>query len=222
MAITDVKEAIKETIKDHLNWDDRVIADNITVDVVDSTVKLFGEVPNYSSRMAAEEDARSVHGVSRVENNLKVKHPKSFFTPLDEEIRYAIENNFRFDNRLKKENISIDVDKGVVKINGNVDAFWKRDVVETYAYRVGGVVDVINNLTVELGNEYSDQNIVNDIENAIRRSGFINPDLISIQVQDGQVTLSGRVPSYVDRIRANELAQFTTGVVNVIDKLIVR
>ncbi len=222
MAITDVKEAIKETIKDQLNWDDRVSADNITVDVVDSTVKLFGEVPNYSSRMAAEEDALSVHGVSRVENNLQVKHPKTYITPPDNEIKSAIENNLSFDNRLKKENISISVDNGIVTINGFVDAFWKKDVVESYAYRVGGVVDVTDDLTVVLGNEYSDQNIKNDLENAFRRSGFIDADEVKVEVEDGKVTLSGRVPSYVARIRANELAQFTTGVVHVFDKLIVR
>lgn len=222
MAEIDVKEAIKETIKDQLNWDDRVIASGINIDVVDGTIKLTGEVPNYSSRMAAEEDALSVHGVARVENNLIVKHPESFITPPDKEIKSAIEHHLKFDQRINQEDVSIVVDNGIVTINGEVDAFWKKDVVERYVYRVAGVVDVRNDLTVVLNQEYSDEDIAAEIDRAYRRSGFINADQVKVEVVDGEVTLSGRVPSYVARIRANELAQFTTGVVNVIDKLIVR
>lgn len=222
MAITDVKEAIKETIKDQLNWDDRVMARDINIDVVDGTVKLTGEVPNYSSRIAAEEDALSVHGVARVENNLIVKHPKSFTTPSDQEIKSAIEHNLKFDHRIDQENVSIIVDNGIVTINGEVDAFWKKDAIEKYAYRVTGVVDVRDDLTVNLKNEYSDEEIAAEIDRAFRRSGFINADDVKVEVSNGEVTLSGRVPSYVARVRANELAQFTSGVVNVIDKLILR
>ncbi|HET6245014.1 MAG: BON domain-containing protein [Bacteroidetes bacterium] len=222
MATTHVKQVIKETIQDQFNWDDRVQAENINIDVADGTVKLSGEVYNYSSRMAAEEDALSVYGVVGVENNLKVRYPETYNVLSDDEIKFAIENNLKFDNRIEHRNINISVNNGIVTINGNVNFFWKKDVVESYCYRIAGVVDVNDKITVTPQGEYSDQDIASDLDRAFRRSGYINADEVKIQVSDGEVTLSGKVPSYVARIRANELAQFTTGVVNVIDKLILR
>ena len=50
---------------------------NVDVNVTNGVVTLAGEVPNAQVKAAAEQEARSVSGVTRVINNLQVKAPPS-------------------------------------------------------------------------------------------------------------------------------------------------
>jgi hyperosmotically inducible periplasmic protein len=50
---------------------------NIDVNVTNGVVTLAGEVPNAQVKAEAEQEARSVSGVTRVINNLQVKAPPS-------------------------------------------------------------------------------------------------------------------------------------------------
>ena len=50
---------------------------NVDVNVTNGVVTLAGEVPNAQVKAEAEQEARSVSGVTRVVNNLEVKAPPS-------------------------------------------------------------------------------------------------------------------------------------------------
>ena len=50
---------------------------NVDVNVTNGVVTLAGEVPNAQVKAEAEQEARSVSGVTRVINNLQVKAPPS-------------------------------------------------------------------------------------------------------------------------------------------------
>jgi osmotically-inducible protein OsmY len=50
---------------------------NVDVNVTNGVVTLAGEVPNAQVKAEAEQEARSVSGVTRVINNLQVKAPSS-------------------------------------------------------------------------------------------------------------------------------------------------
>jgi sensor domain CHASE-containing protein len=50
---------------------------NVDVNVTNGVVTLAGEVPNAQVKAEAEQEARSVAGVTRVINNLQVKAPPS-------------------------------------------------------------------------------------------------------------------------------------------------
>ena len=50
---------------------------NVDVNVTNGVVTLAGEVPNTQVKAEAEQEARSVSGVTRVINNLQVKAPPS-------------------------------------------------------------------------------------------------------------------------------------------------
>lgn len=214
MTVTD----IKKTIKEQFTWDGRIVDDNINIDIKDGTVKLSGEVPTYSSRLAAEEDALSVIGVTRVENNLKVKYPEPD-TFSDDQIKSAIEDMLKLDHRIDPKEINITVENGVVSFSGSVDAYWKKDVIVEYAYRMKGVVDIVDDMTVKPHSKITDQAIAADIKDALRRNGFYGTDEIRVNVNKGEVTLSGTVPSYISRMKAREITFYTTGVRNVIDEI---
>src|SRR6056297_3105472 len=90
-----VQEEIKQDVVDQLAWDERVNAAEVDVEVHDSTVRLKGEVPNYWSKTAAVDDARTVLGVARVEDQLMVRWPP-VYTPTDEELWENVERILRW------------------------------------------------------------------------------------------------------------------------------
>ncbi|HET6244080.1 MAG: BON domain-containing protein [Bacteroidetes bacterium] len=212
---------IKKLIKDQFIWDGRIIASDINVNVKDGTVELTGEVPTYSSKIAAEEDALSIIGVLRVENNLKVKYPEPDFIS-DEDIKSAIIDKISLDHRIESKYISVSVEKGVVSFTGSVDAYWKKDVILEYAYRNIGVVGVVEEIEVIPHSDISDEKIAEDIKSAFERNGFIGSNQIFVEVYNSEVTIEGTVTYYTSRIKAREIAYYTTGVRNVKDKISIR
>lgn len=214
MAVADVERDLRDTIKDQLAWDDRVKITDVEVEVDDGKVILRGKVPTYFSRVAAEEDAWSVIGVTDVQNELKVTHKEEFNLPKDAEIEEALDNMIRLDLRIDSE-IIVEVNSGVVTLNGTVNAFWKKNVVEQYVHRIVGVVDVINKIRIVPRANLGDNAIRKDIERALRRNSVTKDSNITVQVEAGQVTLSGVALSNIERNTAEDLANFTSGVTHV-------
>lgn len=219
MAVTDVEREVRETVLEQLNWDDRVLSTDIKVDFNNGKVTLHGHVPTYFSRMAAEENARSVIGVTAVENKLIVRHPEKFDIPEDSAIKKAIENMVQLDPRINVEDIIVEVNGGTVTLNGTVDAFWKKAVIEDYVNRARGVIDVLNKIRVVPEAEIEDEKIKENVKNALRRNSITNNLIVDIQVSQREVTLTGAVLSHIERQTAGDIADHTAGVTHVNNNL---
>ena len=63
-------------VKRKLIVDERVPAQEVSVDAQDGVVILFGTVPNDAAKHAAQVDAADVPGVSGVKNEILVRHPQ--------------------------------------------------------------------------------------------------------------------------------------------------
>ncbi|MBA2582942.1 MAG: BON domain-containing protein [Bacteroidetes bacterium] len=127
-----------------------------------------------------------------------------------------------YDHRINANEIDIKVVNGTIWLQGTVNAFWKKDIIEKHALRIPGVEDVIDNLTVKLSRGYSDDDIKDEIINAFKRNAVISEDQINVIVDKGKVTLSGTVTDYVIKSTAKDLAIYTPGITKVIDNIIVR
>lgn len=219
MAVADVKRELKETVMEQLTWDDRVLSTDIDVTVEEGKVTLHGHVPTYFSRLAAEEDVRSVIGVTAVENKLIVQHPEEFTVPEDGAIKKAIEDMLELDNRIDAQEIIIEVNSGAVTLKGVVDAFWRKALIEDYVNRAKGVIDVINNLRIVPAFEIEDEKIREDVRNALNRNAVTSNIDVDIIVHAGEVTLNGTVQSHVERHTARDLAYCTSGVRHVKNNL---
>jgi osmotically-inducible protein OsmY len=211
-------ESKESLVKKHLVWDNRVTADDIEVSVTDSTAQLSGKVSFFYEKRVAEQDALSVEGIESVENNLEVVFPDDFTAFSDKEIEDTIDNILMYDSRIDSRNIDVRVNTGLVTLDGNVDAFWKKYVAEDIALNVSGVVDVTNNLIVVRAVSYEDEKIAEDIRNAIDRS-LINPREITIDVSEGVVTLGGVAQDSNQKRVAYEKATYTAGVTEVINNI---
>jgi osmotically-inducible protein OsmY len=220
MVLTD--EEIKKRIVDEIYWDSRVDASKIEVRVDNGTVTLTGTVPNYNAKLRAETDAYSVRDVVWVENRVTVLHPPTISIPSDSDIRRSVIRNLSEDPDLERTDIRVSVKDGLVTLEGSVDAYWKKWEAEYTTCNVRGVCDIVNKVTVVPTMQISDKVVAEDVRAAIERKRNINIEDLDIRVENGVVTLTGTVPDWDARRAAVNAAEYTTGVIDVVDELTIQ
>jgi osmotically-inducible protein OsmY len=214
-------EAIKKEVIDQLYWDDRVDASEINVTVDTGTVELEGNVGSYSAKGAASTDAWAIEGVSTVDNKLNVKYPETFEVPSDDEIKTNIETSLSLNLSIDISDIDVSVTAGIVTLEGSVDAYWKKVRAASIASGITGVLDIINKLTIVPSENFIDKDIAQDIIDSISRNYKVNVDNVDVKVEDGKVILSGTVDDWSAYRAAMDAAEFTAGVIDVDDNLII-
>jgi osmotically-inducible protein OsmY len=213
------KERIKKEIVDQLHWDSRVDEADVEVSVSDGKVTLSGTVFTVQARRAAVLDAYSVSGVQTVENDIIVSYdePLPASEVVEQRIRYVLAWNPDIDST----DIEVLADAGVVTLVGKVEVFWKKLFAENLAMCVGGVLDVVNKLSVAPRNDIMDESIAEGILGALSRNSLVSAEAVVVTVTNGFATLEGTIPSRPARDSALEMAYCTLGVTGVEDRLII-
>jgi osmotically-inducible protein OsmY len=213
-------EDIRADVSSQLFWDNRIDESNINVDVVDGRVILTGTVPTYSDRWQAENDAYSITGVRYVDNRLRVS-PTTFPAPSDTEIATNIRKALEWNPTIDSSRIYVSVSDGIVTLSGAVDSYWQKTRAGYLASNVGGVVDVVNLLRVEPVGAETDDDIRRDVLTTLARNTFIDAGRIDVRVEGGAVTLTGTVDDFFSYRTAEDVAKFTSGVVDVHNDLVI-
>lgn len=206
---------LAQFVEEQLKWDDRIFDNEIEVDSSDGHIRLRGIVPSYSERIAAEQDAYTIPGVKSVENDLHIKFKDTVVTPTDGDVKESYDRRLTIDQRINEEDIQVNVDKGVVTLNGTVDAYWKKEAAAENAFLITGVTGVINNIAVAPSERTEDKKIEEDLRNAMARSSQVKENNIKVNVRNGIVDLKGAVSNYAEAKAVREIAYFTTGVTDV-------
>lgn len=164
-------DVIAARVRSALDANAHTEANEITVRVVDGSVYLDGEVDTVFEKATAEDLASRVAGVVHVRNAIAVQAPRAVsYDPYvdDMEIRdypwYAVDRIFpkKRDHEIRKhvkdelfwspfidsDQVEVDVDAGVVTLQGEVDSWREYDVATENALE-GGAVTVNNQLTVD-------------------------------------------------------------------------
>lgn len=213
-------EEIRAEVSSQLFWDNRIDESNINVDVSGGRVILSGTVPTYSDRRQAEEDAYLISGVRYVDNRLTVS-PTTFPVPGDEKVASNIRNILEWNPALDSSRVEVSVTDGKVTLTGSVDSYWQKSRMGYLVSHVGGVIDVQNLLLVQPAEAVTDQDIRKDIESTLARNTFIISSRIKVQVNEGIVTLAGTVDDYLTCRTAQDIAKYTSGVIDVRNKLVI-
>ena len=212
-------EDIKKDIIDQLYWDNRVDASDVNVDVQEGDVTLLGSVPSFLAQQSAINDAWTVEGVVRIDNQIDVTFGET--VPRHQDLQEHLQNMFRWNPNLTDQPIEINVDNGIVTLTGDTDAVWKKLRAENICLSVLGVQGVSNEIRVVPTHSVLDETIAENIMAALRRNAGVDETRINVKVENGIVTLSGAIPSWSARNSSFDTALFTDGVVDVIDKLVV-
>jgi osmotically-inducible protein OsmY len=109
-----------------------------------------------------------------------------------------------------------------VTLEGTIDSFWKKVRVESAIRSLSGVIRVANNIAVVPTENFTDGAIAEDIMASMDRNRWLKPDDVNLTVENGQVTLTGSVPTWSAKRAAHDAALYTPGVKMVDDRLEVR
>lgn len=195
-------------------------ASEVTIDFADDRAISRGTVPSHAARRTAENDAIRVAGVRHVENQLMVSYAPTVPVLSDTEVAVNLRRP-SWEATIDAGAIMVSVVDGDVSLEGSVDAYWKNRRIEDLSYDRLGVITVSNKLAVVPTQDLEDQAIADDIVAVLDRSALIDVETIDVEVEDGIVTLSGTVPSWMAWDEAQRAAQYTEGVVDVINDLMI-
>ncbi len=215
-------EHLRDRVAEQLQWDARVDASDVHVEVDNGKVTLSGTVPSYTARGAAMEGARVIPGVVDVDNRLAIEPSGPAATMDDDDLRQYAQSILEWNAYLDPANLRVNVDSGVVKLNGMVDRFWKKRYAGELVAGLMGVLAVENELSVVPEGNILDAQIAGDVRSALERNAAVEADAITVEVSEGEVTLSGTVGTWHERRLALDVAAHTLGVVEVEDKLTVQ
>jgi len=196
-----------QSVKDALLAQTDSAGIDVKVAAEDGWVRLYGVVDTLSQKTAAEEIARRVPGVRRVENDITVANEE---TLSDKDVLEAITE------RLAKEpayqQIGARVHKGVVTLVGHAET--DEDVQEAVRIveAMPGVKEVhVRRVKVGEGREEDDADVSRTAERVLERLGY-DSDLFQVYTADGTLHVKGIVPTRADKSRIKTALREIPGV----------
>jgi osmotically-inducible protein OsmY len=185
-------------IKDALRADPRIDDARMEVSVDSGIVHLAGQVPDLASRKYADLEAKKVTGVRGVINEIIVFVP----TRSDTDIAQDLKRAFRLSSDLLLRDTSVQVKDGLVTLAGQMDSWAHVDEAELIATEMRGVKAVKNDLKVVYMKTRPDEEIRQDVIDAFGRDVYLLGRLLDAQVNQGVVTLTGKVATPYQKERA--------------------
>jgi osmotically-inducible protein OsmY len=208
---------IQQDVMRELRWDTRIGSTEVGVEVDKGIVSLSGTVENFAKKHAATEAAHRVAGVLDVANDVQVHLPGSPGRT-DTEIARAVRTALEWDAFVPDQRIKSSVSEGWVTLEGEVDFLRECEDAGKVIRRLGGVRGVWNQITVK-PKRVDPVALRRMIGEALERRAEREADEIGVTVDDGSVTLSGKVHSWLEKNAIVGVIGHAPGVRTVSDKL---
>ena len=213
--MTDNKQ-LEDNIRRELDWDTRFDASNVAITVDGCSVTLSGHVHSFPEIFRVREAVLRVRGVRTVADDMYLHlpaHDERSDSDIAKGIAYTLEHNVN----LAQTDIKAEVSDGVVNLSGLADWQHQREEARSQVANVRGVKEVVNN--IELRERLTPENVKEQIEAALARNAELEAQHIDISIDDGKVTLSGRVKAFYERNLVEAAAWRAPGVHKVVDKI---
>lgn len=222
--------AIKLDVETALLEDPVADSYELQVAVDDSVVTLKGEVESWVEEQLAVKIAKSIRGVRKVEDEIDIHYTAK---RSDFEINQEIKKRMNLDPYLESDLLTVEVDDGVVRLDGSVGSLAEKSIAEIDSW-VTGVSEVkVEDVAVDfwLGNEMRRKKKINikgddEIKRAVQDALFYDPRTLSfkidVSVSNGIVSLYGTVDNLRAKKKAGINARNTLGVVTVRNYIKVR
>lgn len=139
----------------------------------------------------------------------------------DLSVRDAVLQQLEWDPAVDASGIGVTAHEGAVTLTGSINTYAGKLAAERAAKRVAGVRAIANDLEVHLVAGRTDADIAADAATALRLHGGVPPTVQAV-VQHGQLTLSGTVGWYFQKIESHKAVRHIRGVKHVIDNIVVK
>ena len=142
----------------------------------------------------------------------------------DQDLRQRIIDELEFQPSINAANIGVAVENGIVTLSGHVASFAEKYDAEQAVRRVKGVRGIAEEIEVRYPNEKktADDQIAARALNIIAWDTTIPDDAVRVKVQQGWITLTGRVHWHYQRAAAEDAVRKLSGVTGVTNFIEVR
>lgn len=222
---------IRSEITQGLRWNALVDHEFIKVKVKNGTVWLSGVVGSAAEKRQAV-ISTWVSGVQHVDtSDLDIRYwakdpmrkKEKYTAKSDAELKEAVIAALEMDPRVAEADLSVSVFDGIVTLKGRVDNLQSRRAAVQDARNTAGVGIVKNHLKVKLPLvTINDVKLEQKIENAFNRDAYVNSYEISVDVNNGVADLFGRVDTYFEKVRAEDVASIIRGIYSVNNNIMVQ
>lgn len=226
------EQNVISAVENALEVEPWVDAENIDVLLDNGTAFLQGEVNSLRGKRMAAETAGNIIGVWNVINQLNVTSENR---PENKNLAERVQKQLKRNIYLEDTDISVTANDGDIRLRGFVDSSFEKAKAEELASSVDGVLDIRNRLKIEdetdpgIFNTYvdpwteetfswldyntrnttykADPVLYNDVRQELWWSPFVNSDEVEVEVNQGEVTLSGTVDTWNEKEIAAENAR---------------
>jgi osmotically-inducible protein OsmY len=204
---------LKQAVFDEMRWEPSVEAAHIGVTAKSGVVTLTGHVDTYAQKSDAEKAASRVKGVKAVVENIEVKLPSSYERD-DEDIAAAAIDRLGWNSSIPEDAVKVKVEGGWVTLTGEVAWNYEKSAAEGDIRTLMGVTGVSNQILLK-PSLISTSDVRNDIERALHRSWYYDPNTIKVAADGGKITLTGTVTTWNARQLAGSAAWSAPGATSV-------
>lgn len=210
---------LEKMVMDRLTWDNRIDQSQIQVSIKDYNATLKGCVSTYPEKILAEIETKLIPEIKSVINNIEIIFPDSYETLADQEVKEAIFCLLDANSEIDSNEVKVSIKNGNVLLEGKVNSYWKKDKIRKLASQVKGIISVKDEISIIPDKKISDKEITEILISSMEKSVHIDVDKVNINVKNGDVSLSGILPSMGAYRAAINIVKSTNGVISINDNL---
>jgi osmotically-inducible protein OsmY len=139
----------------------------------------------------------------------------------DANLQNAVESELKWEPILSAASIGVTAEAGVVTLTGHVESYAQKAAAETAALRVRGVRGVADDIEVRLPGhvEHDDADIAAKAVELLDWDATIPNGAVKVRVEDGFLTLTGKVEWNYQREHAARAVARLSGLVGVANEI---
>jgi osmotically-inducible protein OsmY len=132
----------------------------------------------------------------------------------DIQLHKDVVDELAFDPQIDERKVAVAVNDGIVTLTGTVPSYAQKFAAERMIKRISGVRGIAEELKVELPQSHArnDADIAAAALNALAWNTFVPSDAIQVIVENGYITLNGRVDWQFQHSEAEGSVRNLTGV----------
>ncbi|TIO11290.1 BON domain-containing protein [Mesorhizobium sp.] len=136
-------------------------------------------------------------------------------------LRQNILDELEFEPSIDAAHIGVAVEDGIVTLTGHVSSYWEKTTAEDVVKRIKGVKGIAEEIEVRLVGlkGTADDEIAKRAVDAITWNVSIPRDKVQVKVQDGWITLMGKLEWQYQKNAAAEAVRGLAGVVGVANQI---
>lgn len=132
----------------------------------------------------------------------------------NDELTKDVQDAIHWEPTLHAAKIGVNAEGGIITLTGTVDSYLKKTRAEDTAKNVIGVKAVVEKLDVTYRDEHeiTDDEIAQEVLNALKTDLEVPDELVKVQVENGWVTLTGELPWNYQKQAAQIVIRHLPGV----------